>query len=110
MGRTVNKNDLHLCLTFATIRPPMSRFQAKTLFLHTNLQDPMTIDVPAKRARDAAPPAVASAPGRTSSGAKSPRVVDSEVLLAGASQLAILHNQTTYFLRQTRFGKLILTK
>ena len=39
-----------------------------------------------------------------------PRVVSSEALLAGASQLAILHNQTIYFLRQTRFGKLILTK
>ena len=40
----------------------------------------------------------------------SPRVVTSDSLLAGASQLAILHKQTTYFLRQTRFGKLILTK
>jgi hemin uptake protein HemP len=40
----------------------------------------------------------------------SPRVVNSDALLAGASQLAILHNQTIYFLRQTRFGKLILTK
>jgi hemin uptake protein HemP len=40
----------------------------------------------------------------------SPRVIDSDTLLAGASQLAILHNQTIYFLRQTRFGKLILTK
>ena len=42
--------------------------------------------------------------------AGSPRVISSETLLAGASQLAILHNQTIYFLRQTRFGKLILTK
>lgn len=40
----------------------------------------------------------------------SPRVVDSDALLAGQSQLAILHNQTLYFLRQTRLGKLILTK
>jgi hemin uptake protein HemP len=40
----------------------------------------------------------------------SPRVVSSDTLLAGGSQLAILHRQTTYFLRQTRFGKLILTK
>jgi len=40
----------------------------------------------------------------------SPRVVRSEALLAGGSYLAILHNQTIYFLRQTRFGKLILTK
>ena len=42
--------------------------------------------------------------------AVSPRVVDSDALLAGASQLAILHKQTIYYLRQTRFGKLILTK
>ena len=40
----------------------------------------------------------------------SPRVVDSAALLEGRSQLAILHNETVYFLRQTRFGKLILTK
>jgi hemin uptake protein HemP len=40
----------------------------------------------------------------------SPRVVSSEALLAGSPYLAILHNQTIYFLRQTRFGKLILTK
>jgi hemin uptake protein HemP len=40
----------------------------------------------------------------------SPRVISSDTLLAGASQLAILHNPTIYFLRQTRFGKLILTK
>jgi len=40
----------------------------------------------------------------------SPRVVDSAALLDGRSQLAILHNETVYFLRQTRFGKLILTK
>jgi hemin uptake protein HemP len=39
-----------------------------------------------------------------------PRVVTSEALLAGASQLAILHDRTIYFLRRTRFGKLILTK
>ena len=43
-------------------------------------------------------------------GAASPRVVDSTTLLDGRSQLAILHNETVYFLRQTRFGKLILTK
>jgi hemin uptake protein HemP len=42
--------------------------------------------------------------------ADSPRVVRSEALLAGASYLAILHNETIYFLRQTRLGKLILTK
>ena len=39
-----------------------------------------------------------------------PRVIDSAALLNGRSQLAILHNETVYFLRQTRFGKLILTK
>ena len=39
-----------------------------------------------------------------------PRVVSSETLLAGAPQLAIVHNKTIYYLRQTRFGKLILTK
>ncbi len=43
-------------------------------------------------------------------GTASPRVVDSSALLDGRSQLAILHNETVYFLRQTRFGKLILTK
>ena len=40
----------------------------------------------------------------------SPRVVDSNVLLEGQTQLAILHNKTIYILRQTRLGKLILTK
>jgi hemin uptake protein HemP len=39
-----------------------------------------------------------------------PRVMHSAALLGGQSQLAILHNETVYFLRQTRFGKLILTK
>ena len=39
-----------------------------------------------------------------------PRVVTSESLLGGATQLAILHDRTLYFLRQTRYGKLILTK
>jgi hemin uptake protein HemP len=39
-----------------------------------------------------------------------PRVVTSESLLGGATQLAILHDRTFYFLRQTRYGKLILTK
>ena len=43
-------------------------------------------------------------------GGGSPRVISSEALLAGSAQLAILHRQTIYFLRQTRFGKLILTK
>jgi hemin uptake protein HemP len=39
-----------------------------------------------------------------------PRAISSEALLNGATQLAIRHHQTIYFLRQTRFGKLILTK
>ena len=39
-----------------------------------------------------------------------PRVVTSEALLRGERQLAILHEETLYFLRRTRFGKLILTK
>jgi hemin uptake protein HemP len=56
-------------------------------------------------ARDTTAP-LASREGKSGS----PRVVTSDSLLAGASQLAILHKQTTYFLRQTRFGKLILTK
>jgi len=43
-------------------------------------------------------------------GDAAPRVVSSERLLCGATQLAIHHKQTVYFLRQTRFGKLILTK
>jgi len=38
------------------------------------------------------------------------RMIDSDALFAGRSQLAIKHNETVYFLRQTRFGKLILTK
>ena len=51
-----------------------------------------------------------SPPARREGPDASPRVVTSESLLAGTAQLAILHNQTIYFLRQTRFGKLILTK
>jgi hemin uptake protein HemP len=43
-------------------------------------------------------------------GARTPRVVSSDALLRGDAQLAILHEQTLYFLRRTRFGKLILTK
>jgi hemin uptake protein HemP len=54
-----------------------------------------------KALRDAA---LAQAAGAT------PRVVSSDKLLRGASQLAILHRQDLYFLRETRFGKLILTK
>ena len=54
-------------------------------------------------------PDAASAPRRELA-AGTPRVVTSEALLLGDSQLAILHDQTVYFLRKTRFGKLILTK
>jgi hemin uptake protein HemP len=52
----------------------------------------------------------ASDPGERPVDDPPPRIVSSESLLAGATQLAIRHNQTLYFLRQTRFGKLILTK
>lgn len=52
----------------------------------------------------------AVAPARGSAAGASPRVVTSASLLAGTAQLAILHKQTVYFLRETRFGKLILTK
>ena len=45
---------------------------------------------------------------RQSAGAS--RVMHGAALLGGQSHLAILHNETVYFLRQTRFGKLILTK
>ncbi|HTS20868.1 MAG TPA: hemin uptake protein HemP [Casimicrobiaceae bacterium] len=38
------------------------------------------------------------------------RVIDSATLLGGGAQLAIRHRETVYFLRETRFGKLILTK
>lgn len=41
---------------------------------------------------------------------RTPRVIRSDTLLRGDSQLAILHEQTLYYLRRTRFGKLILTK
>ena len=47
---------------------------------------------------------------RSAEPARSPRVVTSETLLRGESQLAILHERTVYILRKTRFGKLILTK
>ena len=39
-----------------------------------------------------------------------PRIVSSAALFGGEPQLAIRHNEAVYFLRQTRFGKLILTK
>jgi len=39
-----------------------------------------------------------------------PRVVQSDALFAGGTQIAIRHDDSTYILRQTRSGKLILTK
>jgi hemin uptake protein HemP len=54
------------------------------------------------------PPIAAARPREAPAGA--PRVVTSDALLRGDAQLAILHEQTLYFLRRTRFGKLILTK
>jgi len=47
---------------------------------------------------------------RDDTGPGTARVVTSDALLRGDSQLAILHDRTLYFLRRTRFGKLILTK
>jgi hemin uptake protein HemP len=64
---------------------------------------------PAMSAGGPAPESEASGTSKNA-GPGSPRVVQSNTLLGGASQLAILHNETVYFLRQTRFGKLILTK
>ena len=52
----------------------------------------------------------AASAARGEPAADTPRVVTSEALLLGDSQLAILHDRTVYFLRKTRFGKLILTK
>jgi hemin uptake protein HemP len=59
---------------------------------------------------DAATPPVAESPTGGSPNSDLPRVVSSDSLLAGASRLVILHKHTIYFLRETRFGKLILTK
>ena len=60
----------------------------------------------------AADSAAGATPSRshTQDNERVPRIVSSETLLAGASQLAILHNNAVYYLRQTRLGKLILTK
>ncbi|HTP47964.1 MAG TPA: hemin uptake protein HemP [Casimicrobiaceae bacterium] len=63
--------------------------------------------------RDAGPagvPAADGSPGREVPKVDSPRVINSDILFSGSPYLAILHNQTIYFLRQTRLGKLILTK
>jgi hemin uptake protein HemP len=58
----------------------------------------------------AADTGAATTPNDAESSDNTPRVVTSKSLLAGATQLAILHDRTLYFLRQTRYGKLILTK
>ena len=66
-------------------------------------------DTPAQPSGGRAPAVEPHAAGPEEAGA-TPRVVTSESLLGGARQLAILHDRTLYFLRQTRYGKLILTK
>jgi hemin uptake protein HemP len=38
------------------------------------------------------------------------RIISSDALLSGRGALAIRHKQAIYYLRETRFGKLILTK
>ena len=69
----------------------------------------MTTEDPGPRGADDGARAETKPEGKDP-GDGTPRVVTSESLLAGASQLAILHDCTLYFLRQTRYGKLILTK
>ncbi len=61
-------------------------------------------------AETAAKAGPAGAAAKTGARVGTPRVVTSESLLNGATQLAILHDRTLYYLRQTRYGKLILTK
>jgi len=68
----------------------------------------MASDAPSESG--AADRVVASRSDTSTVAALSPRVVTSETLLRGESQLAILHERTVYFLRRTRLGKLILTK
>jgi hemin uptake protein HemP len=53
------------------------------------------------------PDAAAAAP--TTAGRRR-AVIDSETLLAGASEVQIVHRGVSYRLRQTALGKLILTK
>ena len=100
----VNKNDLHLYLSLGTI---LSSNQPQANPLATPSQAMSKL-----RSIDAASaaPQPAAADNDPPRGEGSPRVISSEALLAGSAQLAILHKQTIYFLRQTRFGRLILTK
>lgn len=60
--------------------------------------------------RDVGDRTVDAPPRRRAEPAAAPRAVTSDALLAGASELAIHHGDTVYYLRQTRLGKLILTK
>ena len=67
----------------------------------------MNEPVPTPRDAGSAAPGPASA-GADDTGAAS--AVSSTALFGGRSQLAIRHGEAVYYLRQTRFGKLILTK
>jgi hemin uptake protein HemP len=58
---------------------------------------------------DAAPTDDAS-PARTTEGQRSARAISSDKLFEGAQELHIDHRGTTYRLRRTSLGKLILTK
>jgi hemin uptake protein HemP len=51
-----------------------------------------------------------TAPASSSETSGNERVVRSETLLQGRSHISITHNGETYQLRETRLGKLILTK
>jgi hemin uptake protein HemP len=53
---------------------------------------------------------IGAAASRHEATGASRRVVTSQSLLAGDAQLAILHDQTVHFLRQTRYGRQILAK
>lgn len=61
--------------------------------------------------RHAAEPAPAVPPGDDVHAAPSrPRVLDSHALFAGAREIIIRHQESSYRLRMTALGKLILTK
>ena len=55
-------------------------------------------------------PLVSGAPAQGTGKGSDDRVVNSELLLSVRGTLAIRHRQSIYYLRETRFGKLILTK
>jgi hemin uptake protein HemP len=48
--------------------------------------------------------------GGAEAGNATPRIIESDQLMRGASLVAIRHENCVYILRKTRFGKLILTK